>query len=442
VLVLEAINFSASVYQPSPPTVSRGKIAAASVVRMSLAAEPQDLPDEPIVITAADPAEFAYTVFHDRHPRLFTRLRDALPYGPGQLDALHRLEDETLTGTLQPLDPDAEKGAAGDYAAWTEWGAAYFGKGLRWTDVPFLWSESYFYRRILSATGYFAGPWHGVDPFGPMKANSLAGAAVDKELAAYGAPAAMSPAERDAALLAACLSGNQADLGFQLIAGAPVGVSLLVDDNAAIWAYLNSHKPGRVNLVADNAAEELLPDLLLIEHLITTGRATNSTVFLKPRPYYVSDAMTQDAVALLRRLVAAPGPAGEAGRRLWQYCSDGRVVFEAPDFFCSPLGFHDFPAEIRAAIGSATLTFVKGDLNYRRLVGDRFWPVTTSFAELTGYLPGAVAALRTCKSDVAVGLSGQTAAALDAASPGWRYGGKHAVIQFSGPRAGNAPDAP
>lgn len=421
------------VNQSSPPILSRGKIATASVVRMSHAAEPADLPDAPI-ITAADPAEFAYTVFHDRHPKLFDRVRAALPYGPEQLDALHRLEAETLTGTLRPLDPDAEQAAAGDYAAWAEWGSVYLGRGLRWTDVPFLWSESYFYRRLLSATGYFAGPWRGVDPFGPMKADALAGGAVDAELAAYAALETMSPDERDSALLAACVSGNQADLGFQLIAGEPVGVSLLVDDNAAIWAYLKEREPGRVILVADNAAEELLPDLLLIEHLITTGRATSATVFLKPRPYYVSDAMTQDAVALLRRIVAAPGPVGEAGRRLWQYCSDGRLVFEAPDAFCAPLGFHDFPAEFGAAVGSATLTFFKGDLNYRRLVGDRLWPVTTSFAALTAYLPGPVAALRTCKSDVAVGMTQDAADALDADSPGWRFGGKHAVIQFSGPR--------
>lgn len=421
--------FSRYVNQSSPPSLSRGKITTTSVEGMT----PADLPDAPI-ITAADPAEFAYTVFHDRHPRLFARVRTALPYGPAQLDALRRLEDETLNGTLRPLDPRAEHAAARDYADWAEWGAPYFGRGLRWTDVPFLWSESYFYRRLLSATGYFAGPWCGVDPFGPMKAEGLASAAVDKELAAYSALSEMTAAERDSALLAACLSGNQADLGFQLIAGEPVGVSLLVDDNAAVWAYLNERTPGRVNLIADNAAEELLPDLLLVEHLIATGRAESVTVFLKPRPYYVSDAMTQDAVALLRRLVAATGPVADAGRRLWEYCSDGRLVFEAPDYFCSPLGFRDFPAEFAQAVGSATLTLVKGDLNYRRLVGDRFWPVTTPFADLTAYLPGPVLALRTCKSDVAVGLSAPAAAELDAAMPDWRFAGKHAVIQFSAVR--------
>ena len=401
---------------------------------------PADVTEPPILITAADPAEFAYTVFHDRHPRLFAQVRDALPYGSEQLDALRRLEQETLTGLLEPLDPlDAQALAAGDLAAWTRWGAPYFGRGLRWTDAPFLWSESYFYRRMLSATGYFAGSWRGVDPFGPMKEASLAGSSVDRELSNYSVAASsdeLSPGERDSLLVYSALFGNQADLGFQLIAGEPVGVSLLVDDTAAIWAYLNDREPGAVNLIADNAAEELLPDLLLIDHLIATGRATNATVYLKPRPYYVSDAMTQDATAALRRLVAAPYAAGEAGRRLWQYCKDGRLVFSTPEFFCAPLDFRSLPREVVASIGAAALTLVKGDLNYRRLVGDRLWPATTPFAELTAYLPGPVVALRTCKSDVAVGLAAAQVAELDASSPGWRFGGKHAVIQFSGADSG------
>jgi hypothetical protein len=389
------------------------------------------LPPAP-VITAADPSGFPHSVFHDRHPRLFAQVRDALPYGPEQHGALRALEEETLHGTIGPLDP-AQDAAAGDHDRWAEWGAGYIGRGKAWTEPPFLWSESYFYRRLLSATGYFAGPWRGVDPFGPMKEAGLHGPDVDRELAAYGRHDELAPAERDAALLTACLWGNQADLGFQLIAGEPVGVSLLVDDNPAIWAHLNEQPAGRVNVVADNAAEELLPDLLLIDRLLDTGRATEVTLYLKPRPYYVSDATTADATAALRRLAAAPGRAGEAGRRLWDFCARGRLVLRAPEFFCSPLDFRELPKRLVEEIAAARLTIFKGDLNYRRLVGDRLWPATTPFAALTAYLPGPVAALRTCKSDVAVGLTGTAVADLDAREPGWRFAGRHAVIQFSAP---------
>ncbi|MGW3731260.1 ARMT1-like domain-containing protein, partial [Streptomyces sp. NPDC000851] len=83
-----------------------------------------------------------------------------------------------------------------------------------------------------------------------------------------------------------------------------------------------------------------------------------------------------------------------------------------------------------AEFAAATVTIVKGDLNYRRLVGDRLWPPTTPFPDVTGYFPGPVAALRTLKSDVICGLDAGTEAALDAAEGRrWRTGGTHALIQ-------------
>lgn len=47
---------------------------------------------------------------------------------------------------MQPLGPHAH-----DDKQWASWGADYFGKP--WLDTPFLWSESYFYRRLLDASG-------------------------------------------------------------------------------------------------------------------------------------------------------------------------------------------------------------------------------------------------------------------------------------------------
>jgi hypothetical protein len=394
--------------------------------RPSPPADPQPMPP---LITAADPAAFPHSVFHVRHPKVFDQVRAALPYGPERLAAIDAFEQESLHGTLEP-PPDDD---AGDRARWERWGAPYFGKGLLWTDAPFLWSESYFHRRLLSATGYFAGPWRGVDPFGPMKAASLSGPGLAAELAELGSPAAadLAPAERDAAALHASLWGNRADLGFQLVAGAPVVPEVLVDDGPAFWAHLE-HRPGRVNLVADNAAEELVYDLLLIDRLLATGRATEVTLYLKPRPYYVSDATAQDFAAAVHLLGAVAGPAADAASRLRGHCATGRLRLEAPAFFCSPLGFDALPKDLVDAIATASLTVFKGDLNYRRLVGDRLWPEDTPFRTLTSHLPGPVAALRTCKSDVAVGMDLDMVGALDAAEPGWRFGGRHAVIQFSG----------
>lgn len=88
------------------------------------------------------------------------------------------------------------------------------------------------------------------------------------------------------------------------------------------------------------------------------------------------------------------------------------------------------PADLRADFASADLTVMKGDLNYRRLVGDRLWPPTTPFTEVTSYFPGPVAALRTLKSDVITGLTPRTESALvTAEGQTWRTSGTRALIQ-------------
>lgn len=89
------------------------------------------------------------------------------------------------------------------------------------------------------------------------------------------------------------------------------------------------------------------------------------------------------------------------------------------------------PEDLREEFAGATLTILKGDLNYRRLVGDRLWGATVSFAARTAYFPGAVAALRTLKSDVIVGLDQATLDALECSGAAWRTSGTHALIQVS-----------
>lgn len=110
--------------------------------------------------------------------------------------------------------------------------------------------------------------------------------------------------------------------------------------------------------------------------------------------------------------------------------TDGRLTVRAHPFSCAPLSYADMPDDLRREFAEADVTVMKGDLNYRRLVGDRLHPATTPFAEPTAYFPGPVAALRTLKSDVIVGLDARTEAALVAAEEQrWRTSGTHALIQ-------------
>ncbi|MEV1093137.1 damage-control phosphatase ARMT1 family protein [Streptomyces microflavus] len=394
--------------------------------RDSRPASEQDAP----VIVSNVPGSFARGVLANRHPALIEQVRAAFPYGPRQHEALDALLDANSNGVIEPLAPSES-----DQDLWSGWGRELFGRS--WFDAPFLWAESYFYRRLLGAVGYFGtGPWQGVDPFAPFKQAELRGTAVDEELRALDALAGIPADERATALLHASVRGNRADLGFRVTEGdtAPSAAAddLVADDSPLLWQLLPAGAGATVAVVADNAGRELIPDLILIDHLLLHRHAERIVLHVKPYPYYVSDAMTADVVDCLRRLAEAPGEAGRIGSRLWDAMATGRLEGRAHPFFCAPLPYEEMPGDLRAEFAAATVTILKGDLNYRRLVGDRAWNATTPFADRTAYFPGAAAALRTLKSDVTVGLEQETLDALERSGTAWRTSGTHALIQVRG----------
>ncbi|WP_143677692.1 damage-control phosphatase ARMT1 family protein, partial [Streptomyces scabiei] len=183
-------------------------------------------------------------------------------------------------------------------------------------------------------------------------------------------------------LLHGSLWGNRADLGFRIQTAeentAAASAQLVSDDSESLLSLLTDGATASADrtlcLVADNAGRELLPDLLLIDHLLTHGHFDRAVLHLKPYPYFVSDATTADTLDAVRHLVSART---DAGNRLYRALSEGRLTLRAHPFSCAPLPYADMPPDLRDDFAAADLTLMKGDLNYRRLVGDRLWPPTT-----------------------------------------------------------------
>ncbi|WP_327727342.1 damage-control phosphatase ARMT1 family protein [Streptomyces sp. NBC_00487] len=384
------------------------------------------MPDAP-VIRGDDPASFAHSVFAERHPALIRKVQDATPYGPEQRRALDELLRNTLHGTVEPPADDEW---------WDTWNVRRHA-GRSWFSLPFLAAESCFYRQLLCAVGYFGpGPWQGVDPFRPFKLAELDTPEAAAELAALG-PLSHEPLQDQLkALLHGSLWGNRADLGFRIQTAeetsAAASSPLVADDSGSLLSLLTDDDPGSgvrtLCLVADNAGRELIPDLLLIDHLLTHGHFDRAVLHLKPYPYFVSDATTADTLDAVRHLVSAKT---DAGGRLYAALRDDRLTLRAHPFSCAPLPYAAMPPDLHDDFASADLTLMKGDLNYRRLVGDHLWPPTTPFTEVTSYFPGPVAALRTLKSDVITGLTPETETALvTAEGQAWRTSGTRALIQL------------
>lgn len=333
---------------------------------------------EPILSNV--PGSLPWHVWHERHPAMFARLKEAHPFPPATRTAL----DELLAGTLT----------------------------AEWLGTPFLAAESVFYRRLLEAIGYFTpdGPWAGFDLFAFLKDADLASASLEL------------PELTPAGQLVAALWGNQADLGFQLGTAIGPAAHLVVDQTDEALAVLTGAP--RVGLVADNAGKELLADLGLVDLLLSpAGGVGEVTLHLKPHPYYVSDATTTDLVKCLRALAAAGGRAAALAGRLHTAAAEGRLVVATHPFFCAPLPFHEAPPDL---FGAADVLVFKGDLNYRRLVGDLWWPISTPFASTVPPLDAAIVALRTLKSDVLVGVDENAVKDLEG---DWRTNGRYGSVQ-------------
>jgi Damage-control phosphatase ARMT1-like domain len=362
---------------------------------------------------------FARSVLERRHPAIIEQVRTSHPYGPRQQRRLDALLRDALHGTVELPQAAEDEGRWPDRGAWAAWLEPH--RGRLFVEVPFLVAEAWFYRLLLDAVEFVEpAPWHGVDPFAPMKLAEL------RELPAL--PAPPDRLDRDA-LLQASVWGNQADLGFQLVAGASArrraDGALVVDDTSRFWAVLDR---GGLDVawICDNAGRELVADLLLVERLLADGLASSVTLHVKPMPHFVSDATARDLADCIGALAGVGAP--DAGARLRAAAAAGRLRVGASPFWCAPLELRDRPPALADELDAADLVVVKGDLNYRRLVGDAAWPPSTAFAD-TVQLTRPVAALRTLKSDVVVGVDDATVAALDESSPGWRTDGSYALVQ-------------
>ena len=227
--------------------------------------------------------------------------------------------------------------------------------------------------------------------------------------------------------------GNRIDLSFpaSLAHGHEVmDDDLLVDESqGAIKRLLDT--PGTVHLIADNTGSELAMDMVMADTLLE--QAAERVIFhLKIHPTFVSDATVRDVLALLNALTS--GNHGKAacalGERLRLALNNGRLCLAPDGFWNSSHFLWELPARLLLTFKMAALVIVKGDANYRRMVGDAVWPTDTPFTAVTDYLPAPLLALRTLKSEPLVGLPTGLDEKLDAIDSQWRVNGRCGIIQY------------
>jgi hypothetical protein len=206
---------------------------------------------------------------------------------------------------------------------------------------------------------------------------------------------------------------------------------LLCDDSETAASYLCSIRQGRVDFILDNAGLELVNDLVLADFLLSRGIAAEVHLHAKPYPTFVSDVTQPDVQQTLDFLNGMAHPdVTQVKRRLQKNCEMGRLRIDTHYFWTSPLDGWDMPGDLVKDLGQSDLLISKGDANYRRLIGDRRWPMTTAPGQVFCYLPAPILALRVSKSEAVIGLQPGQPEALFQQDPRWQINGRWGLVQF------------
>lgn len=183
----------------------------------------------------------------------------------------------------------------------------------------------------------------------------------------------------------------------------------------------------------DNAGFELVSDLCFAEFLLCSGLCSTIHFHAKAFPWFVSDVTRKDFDWTLDMFGRINHIAmSEYGQRWKERLSNGTWSFHAHDFWTMPFDYSlmtVYAPDLYETLKTSDMIFFKGDLNYRKLLGDLNWPSTTAFETcLRGFHPAPLCVLRTSKCDVLVGLKEGRAEEVQAVDKDWMINGKWGVI--------------
>ena len=381
----------------------------------------------PPFIMTSEENSFARNTIASRKPLIIDQILVDNDYPPDIQGRLLNLKAELLSGQIRLLEDESE-----DKTIWDHDMRPWLGKS--WLEIPWFLAETYFFRRVLEATGYFQpGPWHCQDPYRLLKVKEFNNA-LPQFTSVYGQMIDERSLTGFHQAVLNALWGNQADLSNldRSISNSHENPKqLLRDDSAKVFGYL---KKSPVNMVyfMDNVGKELYFDLALMDYLLQNKMVSSITALLKNQPFFVSDAMIADFEQALGYLEnSSEKPVQQLAHRTRKALQQGTLLLKAPPFLTTGRMYRQLPVEQKAQIRKADLVILKGDVNYRRLVGDRHWDPSTPIGRAAGYFPASFMSLRTLKAELVVGLKQEQLNGLKKdAEPDWMTSGKWGLITF------------
>jgi len=354
---------------------------------------------------------------------------------------------------LDDLPTDASPERQKEWKEWKEILDPCIAKKDTWLSAPWMVTEFYVYRRLMQAIGYWdkGTPGYLYDPFIKQKRNGLTSSVGSAEPMLKRVPTLPKDAEGIKLAASIALWGNKMDLSLwpadvdntnvdvfsEILASAKE--NLLHDDSDLLAAHcdkLRSKGGGNVDIIVDNAGFELVTDLALAQYLIDSGIAKCVTFQLKSHPTFVSDALEKDLLETVEHyasLDASEFPNAQRAGAIWkEFLNKGQWNCAEDNFWVQAYAMWDMTEPLRSEMAArCDLAFVKGDANYRRLLGDCLWDHTAPFEDVVGcYFPCPVCALRTLKAEIGCGMDADQVERAKNLDAKWMVNGRFGVVQY------------
>lgn len=436
--------------------------------------------ETPCSLSASYEGSFAYYTVKDRLPQILTKVIDTIhrnkkkffeEYGKEGVEAekkaisiFSKLRNEMQTNKpILPLTDNCQ-----DTDIWNQYldyQKTLLGNGEdpSWFRSPWLYVECYLYRRIQEGMS-FSPPISEYDVFRDVKNESFfqsqqAMMALCTHLQELKKTiASLSKEQRQEEfyrLLQVSLWGNKCDLSISggqdnsqkssiLASLESLKSFILVNNMDSLWNTFTKGKDvgsenalkTRVDIVLDNAGFELVTDFILADAILFFNLATEVHFHGKCIPWFVSDTTKHDFDWTIQQFLAVNHKwMSKCGQTWKENLKKGSWVYHENLFWTLPHEFwsmEKIAPDLYTELKKSDLIFFKGDLNYRKLTGDRKWDFTVPFSQaLKTFHPAPLCSIRTLKADIQVGLQAGIGERLSASDANWMVSGKYGVIQFS-----------
>ncbi|KAI9294846.1 DUF89-domain-containing protein [Neoconidiobolus thromboides FSU 785] len=334
------------------------------------------------------------------------------------------------------------------------------GQSISYLDASMMFSECLIYRSISGIMSNFSR-WEAVDAFEISKKSSFRSCLDEVRVIAKNCDTLFNLSQSNEKetflnMLHICLWGNKSDLAFfvnvqssdinkvlsmDLEAIKNMEKNIAVNHQEAVWSKASKLSNGRVDIVLDNSGFELFTDLLFADYLLQKGYASKVYFHGKTIPWFVSDTTLPDLKWILEYCLNDSNVELQILATRWmRYLRNGKLNYETDWFWTSPYTFWHLPYEapnLYQKLAASDMIVFKGDLNYRKLIGDGKWESATKFHKAIGPLNAKfdnkklpfIVALKTCKSELLPGIDSNRIKELDSIDKGWRTNGQYGIIQ-------------